>query len=136
MPTINASITSGVDCRSQLQCATVELFRICRRTYGQRIGVLEAGKMGESRRRSYEVVLWLALAAACSSDKEPSGPDIDANFDNPVSIAGGKNGGGAARGGTGPGTGTIGLDGACANGRITASRVAPKVALVLDGSCS
>ena len=85
--------------------------------------------MGESCRRSLEVVLWLALCA-CSSDDGPSLPPIKGNFDNPTAIAG------SGSKGTGPGTGKIGLDGACANGRITALRVSPKVALVLDGSCS
>lgn len=86
--------------------------------------------MGESRRRGWELVLWLALSA-CSSDDDSSLPPIKGDFDNPSIIKGG-----AGAPGTGPGTGRVGLDGACANGRITALRVAPKVALVLDGSCS
>jgi hypothetical protein len=93
---------------------------------------MEAEKMGESRRRGWEVVLWLALSA-CSSDDAPSLPAIKGDFDNPSAIGGS---GAKGQGGTGPGTGRVGLDGACANGRITALRVSPKVALVLDGSCS
>jgi hypothetical protein len=88
--------------------------------------------MGESRRRSWEVVLWLALSA-CSSDDGPSLPPIKGDFDNPTALSGR---GAAQQGGSGPGTGRVGLDGACANGRITALRVSPMVALVLDGSCS
>jgi hypothetical protein len=92
--------------------------------------------MRHSRWRSLEVVLWLMLCA-CSDDKKPvdAGPKED--FDNPTVIKGGA--GGAKTGGGGNGLGQAGAglgNGSCANGRITAARVSPKIILVLDGSCS
>jgi hypothetical protein len=68
------------------------------------------------------VVLW----SGCGSD-EPKGPSVPpGQFDNPDPIAG-KSGGEA---GNGLPMGT------CANGLVVATRVAPRVVLVLDGSCS
>ena len=86
--------------------------------------------MRESRRRSYEIVLWLILSA-CSDDK-PSKPALEGDFDNPTTIVAGRSG----KAGKGGGQAGIGLDGSCANGRINAAQIAPRVVLVLDGSCS
>jgi hypothetical protein len=84
--------------------------------------------MRASHRRSFEVVLWLAFLCACSDDKKPVDKRPKEDFDNPSVIAG--NGG---KGSAGSG---MFADGSCANGRITAARVSPKIILVLDGSCS
>jgi hypothetical protein len=95
--------------------------------------------MRESRWRSCRLVLWLILcawASACSDDKKPVDHRPKADFDNPNAISSGS---GAKTGGGGNASGQAGagfLDGSCANGRITAARVSPKIVLVIDGSCS
>ena len=74
----------------------------------------------------------LLVLSACSDD-EPKGPPLDGtDFDNPTVITSGRGGGGRGAGSAGSGF----LDGSCANGRVDAARVPPKVILVLDGSCS
>lgn len=90
--------------------------------------------MRDSRGRSYRVVLWLIFSlcsSACSDDKKPIDNRPKENFDNPTLIAGA-----GAKGGKGQAGTTVSLDGSCAKGRITASRVSPKIVLVIDGSCS
>jgi hypothetical protein len=86
--------------------------------------------MRESRRRSAELVLWLILTA-CSEDKKPAGPNLKEDFDNPSAIAGS-----GAKGGAQAGKMSFNPVQSCANGLVSAARVAPKVILVLDGSCS
>jgi hypothetical protein len=77
-------------------------------------------------------VLWLAFLCACSDDRKTVDNRPKTDFDNPSLIAGSGSKGGA-KGTTQAGTFA---DGSCANGRITAARVSPKIILVLDGSCS
>lgn len=81
--------------------------------------------MGKSGGHSWVVGLCLMLSA-CSDDDGKSPPLDPGDFDNPSVIKPGK--GGQAGEGF--------LDGTCANGRVNAGRVAPRVILVLDGSCS
>lgn len=93
--------------------------------------------MRHSRWRICEIVLWLMfMLCACSDDKKPTDTKPKEDFDNPEVISSGS---GAKTGGGGNGLGQAGTgfaDGSCANGRITAARVSPKIILVLDGSCS
>src|SRR5215510_3134715 len=85
--------------------------------------------MRDRHRRRHELVLWLAFLCACSDDRKVIDNRPKTDFDNPTAIAGSKGGKGTA------GSGMF-LDGSCANGRITAARVSPKIILVVDGSCS
>jgi len=78
-------------------------------------------------------VLWLifcAWSSACSDDKKPVDHRPKTDFDNPSLISGSGAKSGAGQAGMGF------ADGSCANGRITATRVSPKIVLVIDGSCS
>jgi len=81
--------------------------------------------MRKSRSAACELML-LLLSCACGSETPDSSPTPPGRFDNPDLIAG-QTGGSA---GTGLPMGT------CANGLVVATRVAPRVVLVLDGSCS
>lgn len=78
----------------------------------------------------------LATALACGGDDESS---ENPAFHNPGTS--GFNGGGAASGASGASgaagaSGTGGLPTGCAEGTVRASRVTPRVILLLDGSCS
>ncbi|HKP59465.1 MAG TPA: vWA domain-containing protein, partial [Polyangiales bacterium] len=68
----------------------------------------------------------LLLWCACGGDNPDSSLTPPGGFDNPEVIAGRT--GGAAGDGLPPGT--------CANGLVVTTRVAPRVVLLLDGSCS
>lgn len=81
--------------------------------------------MGKSGGHSWVVGLCLVLSA-CSDDEGKLPPLDPGDFDNPSVIKPG------SRGQAGEGF----VDGTCANGRVNAGRVAPRVILVLDGSCS
>jgi hypothetical protein len=72
------------------------------------------------------VVMLLLLWCGCGSEKSDSSLTPPGGFDNPELIAG-QTGGGAGNG--------LPL-GTCANGLVVATRDAPRVVLVLDGSCS
>jgi hypothetical protein len=86
--------------------------------------------MGRTYRHSFGLLVCL-IWVGCSEDK-PKGPPVDTDqFDNPTTLSG-RGGGGRGAGSSGSGF----LDGSCANGRVNAARVPPKVILVLDGSCS
>lgn len=78
--------------------------------------------------RATRTLMVLALLSACSSEK-PRTTTRDPRFDNPSTLAG--------RGILASGAGSPGLsDGQCANGQVVATRITPRVVLVLDGSCS
>lgn len=71
----------------------------------------------------------LALALGCG------GGDDDGTEDNPAFHNPGSSGFGGGASGSGSGAGG-GLPTGCANGTVRASRVTPRVVLVIDGSCS
>jgi hypothetical protein len=77
--------------------------------------------------RSLATLAFLFVVSACGGDKGKDPPVAPGMFDNPDPITAGKSGGEAGNG-LPPGT--------CANGLVVATRVAPRVVLVLDGSCS
>lgn len=73
------------------------------------------------------LVSMTALAGCPGGGGGGSSPTAGTGFDNPDPITAGRTGGEAGNG-LPPGT--------CANGLVVATRVAPRVVLVLDGSCS
>ncbi len=85
----------------------------------------------------------LFVCGACADDDGPGGPNVPpGGFDNPGPIVSAGQGGGQAAGGVGLGGGGSGVGGTglppgtCADGVVRTRRVAPRVVLVLDGSCS
>ena len=94
----------------------------------------------DAMRNAVNVLVGVLLATtliACSGDDEEGGGSNPA-FHNP-GTGGTTIGGGAASGASGisgGGNGGGGLATGCANGTVRASRVTPRVILVLDGSCS
>jgi hypothetical protein len=83
-------------------------------------------EMRTLRTLACELVLTLVVCG-CGGDDAKTPPPPSGMFDNPDPITAGKTGG---ESGTGLPPGT------CANGLVVATRVAPRVVLVLDGSCS
>jgi hypothetical protein len=78
--------------------------------------------------RKFRSLAVLLVLSACGGDDKGKDPPVSPGmFDNPDPITDGQ-GGGQAGNGLPPGT--------CANGLVVATRVAPRVVLVLDGSCS
>jgi hypothetical protein len=78
-------------------------------------------------------------ATACGGDDEEGGGGAGGNpFGNVGGngVTGGGGGAGASNGGGASGVGGTGIPGVCAKGDSYASRVTPRVILVLDGSCS
>ena len=71
----------------------------------------------------------VALVASCGSHSTPKAAKPDAGIDNPIDL------GGAPVYSAGVGGGGL-PPGQCADGIASTSRVAPRVVLVLDGSCS
>jgi len=90
-------------------------------------------------RNTVNVLMGAVLAAAalaCGGDDE--GGNEDPGFHNPTAGSSGFLGGGATSGAGASGSAAMGggLPTGCADGVVRASRLTPRVILVLDGSCS